>query len=1058
MSGLTVYKASAGSGKTFALAKDYISLVIQDPELFRHILAVTFTNKATDEMKSRILEELYRLASGVDSSIKGEILEKHKLGSDEISGRARIILETILHNYARFHIETIDRFFQRAIRAFTREIGLAAGYQVELDAPRILSEAVDMMLDGLDQDPELQQWFVDFARDKVVEGKHWNLKNDLLVLGAELNKERFQEGSTDLDQELSDKDNFNRFREDLNAIKFGFEKGLEGFARDAVIIMKGEHLEEGDFKGSYGVGYFFNRILRGDYRVPSNTIINSVDLPEAWVLKGSEARSRILAAYDKGMNDLLKKTVSLYESDYRKYKTADSVRSFLYTLGILTDISARMHSYTQSQGIFLLSDAARFLYGIIDDNDAPFIYEKIGNYFHHFMIDEFQDTSGLQWKNFKPLIDNSLAYNRKCLVVGDVKQSIYRWRNSDWEILSEEIPQAFSPTQMEEKELKHNWRSQRNIIAFNNDFFTEAREVFKETFGQEGEDVSHYPRKIDRAYGDVIQLVPDLPGREGGHVRMTMIRTEKGTDWKPAVHMHVIAIIEQLQDKGMDLSDMAILVRTKREGKQISDAILQHKSLHPGSKYKFDVISNESLFLGTALSVRIITGVLKYLTQPGDQINLAQLIYEYKQFMGGSDEGLDLTGNGIQELPEAFLDRIDSLRYLTLTELIDRIIRLFSLQNREDETPYLLAFQDIILDYSRNNPADINSFLSWWKENGEEKSLTVSEDQDAIRVMTIHKAKGLQFIVVIIPYCHWSFDHRGLNPEILWCNPVHSPFNKLSLLPVKYSSALRETYFEKEYQEERFRVYMDHLNLMYVAFTRAMEGLFIFAPLPGKEKLTDAADMLNKILVNRTGDNLPGAKWDEQDLTWTLGDFSFRDRSGITKKTEQMLILNLCSHEFSGKLRLQYRGTSFFDTESEQRIHQGNLMHEIFSRIRSSGDVNKALDAIRREGMIGTGDAERMQAEVSRLIETPSVRDWFDGSWKVITEQDILTPEGSLKRPDRVMLKDDQVVVVDYKFGKQQSNSYKSQVRKYTDMLKQMNYGNVKGFIWYVNLEEVVEV
>ena len=1046
MSGLTIYKASAGSGKTFALARDYISLVIQDPEVFRHILAVTFTNKATEEMKGRILEELYRLASGVDSSIRSVIMEEHNLDGEEINARARIILETILHNYSRFHIETIDRFFQRAIRAFTREIGLAAGYQVELDAPRILSEAVDTMLDGLDQEPELQRWFVEFARDKVLEGKHWSLKNDLLVLGAELNDERFQQDSTDLVKQLSDREGVNRFREELGAIKFGFENGLEGFARDALQIIQEEHLEPGDFKGAYGIGYFFARLLRGDYKYPSATIINSVDSRDEWFSKSSVARDRILRAYDKGLNEILKQTINQYIRDYRLYKTAEVVRGFLYTLGILTDISARMEEYTRSQGIFLLSDAARFLYGIIGENDAPFIYEKVGNYFHHFMIDEFQDTSGLQWKNFKPLVDNSLAYNRKCLIVGDVKQSIYRWRNSDWEILSEVIPGEFNPAQMEEKELKHNWRSRRAIVDFNNDFFTASSNVLKEFFETEGEDGDQYPRKIDRAYGDVVQLLPDLPGKDGGYVRTSMIRNEKGMDWKASVHDQVIRIIEQLQDRGLALSDIAILVRTKREGKEISDAILNYKSQHPGSGYKYDMISNESLFLVSALSVRIITGVLKYLIQPGDKINLAQLIYEYLQFNQGRDDDPDFLANGTDRLPAGFMEHIDTLRYLTLTELIERIIRLFSLHEREEETPYLIAFQDVILDYSRNHPADINSFLSWWDEHGEEVALNVSEDQDAIRVMTIHKAKGLQFPVVIIPYCHWSFDHRGLNAEILWCKPSQSPFNRLSLLPVKYSSALKDTYFEQEYHAERFRVYIDHLNLMYVAFTRAMEGMFIFAPLSGKEKLTDAADMLYKVLGSNT------------DLIWTSGDFNTIGSSVKEKKTEQLQIRKLVSHEFSGKLRLQYRGINFFDTAAEQRIHQGNLMHELFSRIISSSDIDRAIEAIRREGMIEAKEAVRLKGDITRLIENGDVKDWFDGGWRVIAEQDILIPGGSLKRPDRVMLKDGQVIVVDYKFGKQQSASHRSQVRKYTDMLKQMNYPEVKGFIWYVNLEEVIEV
>jgi ATP-dependent exoDNAse (exonuclease V) beta subunit len=602
---------------------------------------------------------------------------------------------------------------------------------------------------------------------------------------------------------------------------------------------------------------------------------------------------------------------------------------------------------------------------------------------------------------------------------------------------------------MEEKELQNNWRSRCNIVAFNNDFFTSSRDVLNEFFQSEGEDGDQYPQKINRAYGDVIQQVPDIPGKDGGYVRINMIRNETG-DWKSVVHEQVIQVIEQLQDRGLTLSDIAILVRTKREGKEISDAILLHKSLHPGSGYRYDMISNESLFLGNALSVRIITGVLKYLTQPGDRINLTQLIYEYYLFNEGEAYENDFLDTGIAGLPAAFLEQIDTLRYLTLTELIERIIRLFTLHKREEETAYLLAFQDIILDYSRNNPADINSFLNWWTEHGEDVALTVSEDQDAIRVMTIHKAKGLQFPAVIIPYCHWSFDHRGLNAEILWCKPKESPFNQLSLLPVKYSSVLKDTYFQKEYQAERFRVYIDHLNLMYVAFTRAMEGLFIFAPLPARDKLTNAADMVHKFLS--------GYSSDEHGVNWSSGDFHSLGRPGNTREREQLLINKLHSHEFTGKLRLQYRGTSFFDTRAEQRIHQGNLMHELFSRIRSTSDIDKAIEAIRREGMIETAEAEKLKGEITSLIEHSDVMEWFDGSWKVIAEQDILTPAGTLKRPDRVMLKDDQVIVVDYKFGRQQSPSHRSQVKKYTEMLKEMSYGEVKGFIWYVNLKEVSEV
>ena len=403
-------------------------------------------------------------------------------------------------------------------------------------------------------------------------------------------------------------------------------------------------------------------------------------------------------------------------------------------------------------------------------------------------------------------------------------------------------------------------------------------------------------------------------------------------------------------------------------------------------------------------------------------------------------------GTGTDSLPPAFVEQMETLRYLTLTELVERIIRMFSLNEKEEETPYLVAFQDTVIEFGKNHPADIHSFLSWWEEHADDLALTVSEEQDAIRVMTIHKAKGLQFPVVIIPYCHWSFDHRGMNALILWCRPTTPPFNHISLLPVKYSSALQDTYFEQAYHAERFRVYVDHLNLMYVAFTRAMEGLFIFAPLPARAKLTDAADMIYRVLGGNSGHS------------WTSGDFSTIGRAGGTVKPEQLFVRNLVSHEFSAKLRLQYRGINFFDTAAEQRMQQGNIMHEVFSKIRSADDIHRAIDAVRREGMIEAGEAVQMKDEISRLISSGGVREWFEGGWRVITEQDILTPGGTVKRPDRVMMKENQAIVVDYKFGRLRSTSHMAQVRKYVDMLRQMNVADVSGFVWYVNLGEVVAV
>ena len=831
-------------------------------------------------MKNRILEELHRLSSGESTDMMDFIASENGLTAKEVAGRAVIILDAILHNYSRFHIETIDRFFQRAIRAFTREIGLSGAYIIELDSERILSESLDEMFLDLDSEPGLLQWFVEFARDKVQEGKHWNLKRDLILLGRELNRERFQMESHDLEMQLGNREHFESFREEMLKIKAGFENTLRGYAREAFLIMESGGLTAGDFKGQYGVGYLFERLLKDDFREPSPTNLKAIDEPKEWYSGNSDRKEEILSAYNNGMNGLLKNIAGIFESRFREYRSAEAVRGFLYTLGILTDISTRMHAWAESQGIFLLSDAARFLHGIIDDNDAPFIYEKIGNYFHHFMIDEFQDTSGMQWKNFRPLIENSLAYGRKCLVVGDVKQSIYRWRNSDWEILSEQLQQDFKQEQLDMQGLKHNWRSLENIIGFNNSFFERAREIFCDHFSQEEGMHRDYAGKVSRAYSDVEQEIPAVGDRQGGYIRVSLVPDPDAGNWKDTVDIQVIKMIEQMQDRGLKLSEIAILVRSKRDGKRIADAILGHKSLHPESKYVYDVISNESLYLVNAISVRILVNALRFLVSPEDRVSLGQLIYEYNLFSGrisGTDGTLDeLLGRfrdgGGPALPEPFLD--ESLRYLTLTELTERIIALFSLDTRPSQTPYILGFQDLVLDYCRGGAADINSFLNWWDENGAEKSLSVSEDQEAIQIMTIHKAKGLEFKAVIIPYCNWFFDHRSPQPEILWCKPGAEPFNKLSLLPVRYSSALKDTIFRDDYLEEKFRIYMDHLNLLYVAFTRARECLVVFTPEGKDDRFTNVSGLLGRII--RNPDSFPEGIWDDPGMTWSMGDFSFR--------------------------------------------------------------------------------------------------------------------------------------------------------------------------------------
>jgi ATP-dependent exoDNAse (exonuclease V) beta subunit len=641
-------------------------------------------------------------------------------------------------------------------------------------------------------------------------------------------------------------------------------------------------------------------------------------------------------------------------------------------------------------------------------------------------------------------------------VVGDVKQSIYRWRNSDWEILSEQLETEFGEEQLRKRGLQQNWRSLEKIVRFNNMFFSRSRELLADHF-EDLEGVSTgYAEKVEKAYEDVMQVLPENLERLGGAVRVSFLSDPGDGDWKDLSDRELIKHIEELQDAGVRPAETAILVRSRRDGKRIADAILDHKMANPDNGYCYDVISNESLYLYHAPSVRILIGVMRYIVHPEDRLNLAQLIYEYRVFTGryAGDKLHDLLGEELLEsaLPADLLD--PSLRYLTLMELTERIITLGGLGKRESETPFILGFQDLVMEYCRSGAADIHSFLQWWTDKGDGLSLSISEDQDAFSVMTIHKAKGLEFKAVIIPYCNWSFDHNSPGPEILWCRPAAGPFRRLNLLPLRYGSALAETLFEPEYREEKFRTYMDHLNLLYVAFTRARESLRVFAPAGSKEGLGDVSQLLLQIL-SEPSPEFRGC-WDEVGLTFEYGKIKTTEKT--IARTDPLIVSRLSSHEFSGKLRLRYRGTDFFDPQAERRVQEGTLMHEVFSRIRTSGDVGRAVDSIRREGWIDREESADLENEIRRYLETDTVRDWFDGGWRVIAEQDILAPGGVVRRPDRVMIKGKELIVVDYKFGLQKSTSYQAQLRQYADLLHRMDYESVRGFIWYVRLHEIVEV
>jgi len=770
--------------------------------------------------------------------------------------------------------------------------------------------------------------------------------------------------------------------------------------------------------------------------------------------------------------------VNFYNENCTNYYTSQSILKYIYTLGILTDIAVKLRSYCEEQGVFLISDAAKLLQLIIDENETPFIYEKTGSIFKHFMIDEFQDTSHIQWHNFRPLIGNSLAEGNSNLLVGDVKQSIYRWRNSDWKILAENVNNDFKQFTIDPKSLNTNWRSRKIIIDYNNSVFWFGAHVLQQKFNEFAENPTAFDNKIINAYSDIFQHSPINKTNEGGFVQHCFIpKSESDDNWKEDVKKRLPKILEDLQDNGLRLNEIAILVRKGSEGQEIADTLIKYKkTLAKDSPYRFDFISNDSLYLRNSTVVPIIIAVLNFLLHKDDDINTTHLIWAYQNIILHKN----ITETDIHEflknypaserdkrlqkfLPASFINSIELLKQLPLFELIDRIITTLNLQNIKQDIPYLQAFQDLVLNFSRSKASDIHSFIEWWNEKGYQQTLKISESQDAIRIITIHKSKGLEFKAVIIPFCNWEIDHKSQPANILWCKPDREPFNKIELLPVKYAKELTKTIFAANYLDEKMHAFVDNLNLLYVAFTRAEQALFTFSP--DKQKLNSintVGDLLQFVYSNSV--NYP-AKENYETIDFTAfynkekNEFALGELQNFSSKqkeiNEEITINNYQSFDIENKLRVKLHDNSFFtgkENTAFSRVNHGKLMHEIFENITTEKDIPGIIEKMVFEGKLSTHEKEKLNSKINDLFKNDQVKNWFSNDWNVKTEVEIVLNGGKTARPDRVLIGKNKVVVIDFKFGEQEEEKHHAQVKKYMQLIEEIENKPTEGYLWYVDL------
>lgn len=1071
---LTVYRASAGAGKTHKLTGEYLTLLFNGPGAFRRILAVTFTNKATDEMKSRIVSELYNLASGKKSDYVDLLQSAYSLTEEQVRKQAAKILIDILHDYSAFNISTIDRFFQQTMRAFTREIGLQGGYGIEMDQELVLTAAIDSLLGDLEkpESKELLGWLLRFAEDKIENGGEWNLRKDIMALSREVFKESYKTFSEQVNRDISDKKALETYKNDLYGIIRSVEANAKELGERGLAVMNKYGLKQEDFSRGNITVSLFAKLAQGEMKTPNATFCNMADNIEACFKKTTPIGTRqiIGCAFDDGLNDCIKGIITLF-GNLTAYNTAREIVRYYYTLGILTDVSRQIAAYREEKNIMLIADTTELLNKVIGGSDTPFVYEKTGTHVDHYMIDEFQDTSGMQWNNFRPLIEESLSHARANLIVGDVKQSIYRFRNSDWKLLDKQVKADFSAEQLREDTLKDNWRSCRHIVEFNNALFTTIPGVlqvfYNETLSASSlneEQQAEYFTKIMSAYDKSYQQVPLPFQKKDGHVRIEFLSGDEEKDWKDEAMERIPGILQQLQDNGYALKDIAILVRTNQEGAKVADTLLSYKEEHPSEQYHYDIISDDALFISSSAAVRFIISVLRYLKNPEDMINGRIALYSYQVLTGtfGTEE---------TSFPPEIIRSLHALSRQSLYEITEGLFRLFSVNFPENEQVFVQAFLDMVSEYGQKESADLGRFLKWWDETGYKKTIATPDAQNAIRIMTVHKSKGLGFKAVIIPFGDWEIDHKPTKPVILWCHPEEKPFDRLHLVPVRYGQGLANTIFAEDYFRERLHAFIDNLNTLYVAFTRAKEELIVFSPRPKKIKeetgdveristLTDAlwAGLHTTAGTTRDGEpliSLPDS-FNLADGIFELGNWWHPVSQKENGETEEIEMTNLKSISPDERLRLRLHGKGFF-FDNERRKH-GTLMHEVLSHIHTRKDIPVSVETYRLSGVINKEEAAELKQRLGNLLDNPEVAPWYNGEARILNEVDILFGNGLSKRPDRVMITGDWVIVVDYKFGEHPDKRYHSQVRNYLKLIRQMGYEQVEGYLWYVELDQIEAV
>lgn len=1136
---LTLQRASAGSGKTYTLAGKYIWFYITiapesadggfeprrlrtDAELrdsLSHILAVTFTNKATNEMQMRIIEKLNALAEYDATATKlpdymEDFCEDLKVKPEAVSAVCKKALRLLLDNYSDFNVSTIDSFFQRVLRTFAYETDISDSYQVELDSDMLSEVGVNATLDDVERgsNPTSTFWINEIVDNDS--SNAWNIfqkkpkmgdvhsqnttYGNLLESVKRLQNEEYKQIRKEVEDYFAQEHDYATLYQTLNKRYDGklnklFQKErnlaqeLRNKLPDEILNLRGR--AKFLFLKTASQIAFVTDPDKIEFKYEDYTGLKTNKTAAPFFVRIPELATEILPLYDK-LHEADEERVAF--SSTPEYKLWQLYKVNLPFMGLLEAITKHRQEYLDENNSIELAETSSILSEIIGDDDAPFIYERLGMLLNHFLIDEFQDTSRMQWKNLLPLLSESMSRGNDNLIIGDAKQSIYRFRNADSSLITTEVPRQFAgDLQKLGDDPKHNTnhRSERLVVEFNNSLFDYMVKEIPKTFNPEWSG-----KRLDFAgiYSNVVQTPSKK--EEKGYVEARLFNMSKE---KFALRMQdeIPELVVSLLKRGHRLGDIAILVKAKAHATAIIDSLVDYNQHAEEGEPRIDFVSEDSLKLSEAPAVQLIESVLKAIAQgtnqehPNEETRLKKGVGQwsdmecnFKFYTLGRD---DRTTSALlddflseEEHTNRINEMLANMQTTALPALVEAVVANFISDDlRRHDAVFIAAFQDLVMEYCESHPTDIGSFLTWWEIRRKSASIASPEGINAVQIMTIHKSKGLQFPCVIVPYNDWEFGDVIRKTEWRWIHPVTDCFGDLPTemppyIPVAISENMKGTPYEDLLYKYLDAVKSDNLNAAYVAYTRAEEELYILA------------------LSNRTDPavNPESGKISKCSIKSTIGDYIYDLHSdkvteeGIIaigtqpahvtpkedKKSENILLQTYRSSNAPESLKCRLDSVpdvidanSYDEEEDRNPRSEGNIKHAILELTEREEDLRRAVSTIQMKGLMSSETAAKYYDDLKEALEFVKARGWYDGTNRVITERPLLKQRSVPRRPDRIMI-DDQgnATVVDYKFGKADRNSeYKKQVKRYVDMLQQTgNFRSVKGYIWYVNHSTVPEV